>query len=412
MERLSPTAPHAETNAYLEESDALAEYLEGHPSMLQGCVQQGFIHLRDITERRARKRAYSCPSHIGQRAQSHSACDTLQAEGPTFAKEAFREESHSNIALSATRNVNVLMFKPKSIAPSVPSVAAKTVLHTLQNSQYSEDYLESLVKLDRKPIRDEEPVFSWGSQFHELNTCKPCVFHWAPKGCKNGQQCPFCHHCHLPKKSKNKKKKRPRTSRRIALLAPAAVIRSYQNQSQAAITPLSQSQDSWSSTGHQPTDSNSPHRDRQRPLCCPILCEVSTWKEIAITPLGNTSSTLRPFGQLNSSEIDLSSLSDPTRQINERGSLLSDSPSFVSGHSRSPNHSLRFFEDSLCGPLYSSTTRTSISSSPSPVLSTSSTLSGATFSSQGGLELPLESAHMIYPHEDHSLHSCSSLVPA
>mmetsp|Transcript_62199 Transcript_62199/g.161315 ORF Transcript_62199/g.161315 Transcript_62199/m.161315 type:complete len:171 (+) Transcript_62199:306-818(+) len=45
-----------------------------------------------------------------------------------------------------------------------------------------------------------------GSRNHRLGNCKPCAF-LHTKGCKNGQECPFCHLCERGEKKRRQKEK-------------------------------------------------------------------------------------------------------------------------------------------------------------------------------------------------------------
>lgn len=45
-----------------------------------------------------------------------------------------------------------------------------------------------------------------GSRNHRLGNCKPCAF-LHTKGCKNGEECPFCHLCERGEKKRRQKEK-------------------------------------------------------------------------------------------------------------------------------------------------------------------------------------------------------------
>eukprot|EP00434_Breviolum_minutum_P022488 symbB.v1.2.019843.t4/scaffold1644.1/size164340/13 len=49
---------------------------------------------------------------------------------------------------------------------------------------------------------------SVGSAEHETRLCKPCVFFWNSKGCRNGQGCLFCHVCRPGEKKRRKQERR------------------------------------------------------------------------------------------------------------------------------------------------------------------------------------------------------------
>lgn len=291
----------------------LPEYLEGHTSMLKGCVDKSFIHLRNITDDATRKRAYSCPP-ILETLVADSHCESAERSLP-YIHSVYKRD-----AISKTeRQVNILMFKPKSVGMSGATATNDTVseieycddeatkeanlgpiVTAIESSQYSDVYLEDLRKLGRRPLKDEEPVASKGSGFHELNTCKPCVFFWASKGCKNGDNCSFCHSFHTNKK-KSKKMKHVRSCRRVALLAPEAVIQSHQNSPQCATTSQAIPAPTLGVTSlvSAPTGPAAPPSSPassveatagsgQGPLiatavsdviCCPVLCDVKRWKE-------------------------------------------------------------------------------------------------------------------------------------
>eukprot|EP01068_Selenidium_serpulae_P018050 Selendium_serpulae@DN6433_c0_g1_i10.p1 len=288
----------------------LPEYLEGHTSMLKGCVDNSFIHLRDITTNSNRKRAYSCPAVV--QVSSYSSLENADAHCPSLDGSNSFPRRRDGLEITE-KNVNVLMYKPKSVdsqksSKLAPSIA-NPIVQAIENSQYSDVYFEDLTKLQRRALKDEQPVASKGSGFHELNTCKPCVFFWASKGCKNGDNCSFCHNYHASKK-KAKKMKHARSNRRVALLAPEAVILSHQNSPQCAgmspvsanslmspsfgsslgapstaSSPKGQSSPSFgSSFGSSPSSgglswASSSSSSGYDVLYCPVLCDVKRWRE-------------------------------------------------------------------------------------------------------------------------------------
>ncbi|CAE7561766.1 GekBS024P [Symbiodinium sp. CCMP2456] len=51
------------------------------------------------------------------------------------------------------------------------------------------------------PEESESRMGSWsrGSERHGTGNCRPCLFQWTASGCKDGQECDFCHLCPPPK---------------------------------------------------------------------------------------------------------------------------------------------------------------------------------------------------------------------
>lgn len=48
---------------------------------------------------------------------------------------------------------------------------------------------------------------SVGSVLHGVGTCKPCAWHWKPRGCQNGFECKHCHVCQSGEIQRRKMKK-------------------------------------------------------------------------------------------------------------------------------------------------------------------------------------------------------------
>lgn len=325
-----PTSPLSRTVG----DETLTEYLEGHTSMLKGCVQQTFIHVRGITDHVSRKRSYSAPCVIQRARKSYTSAGSLVEVADSDGGGSYEDD---NLVLFTTaRHVNVLMFKPRHARrqanANVQSANATTpvnlpssnspcsckfsdvesvstdivlgdsfgpILEALERSQCSATYLDDLSKLYRTPIKDEEPMFSRGGGFHDLNTCKPCMFYWA-KGCKNGNECPFCHHYHAARKNKDKKKKQAKQSRRMPLLAPEPAILSHQNFGRwnASLSPTASSSSSAETTP-------------PNPICCPVLCDTKRWRDMQLNagydiPVPKDSGAERPGSDSASSHDDRS----------------------------------------------------------------------------------------------------------
>ncbi|CAE7793894.1 GekBS024P [Symbiodinium sp. CCMP2592] len=51
------------------------------------------------------------------------------------------------------------------------------------------------------PEEEARQMGSWsrGSERHGAGSCRPCLFQWTASGCKDGQDCDFCHLCPPPK---------------------------------------------------------------------------------------------------------------------------------------------------------------------------------------------------------------------
>eukprot|EP00400_MALV-I_sp_L67-5_P000307 gene307-1117_t len=55
-----------------------------------------------------------------------------------------------------------------------------------------------------------QPSPSLGSQYHDSGHCQPCVWYYAPRGCKFGNTCRFCHMCpstEIRKRRRDKKRR-------------------------------------------------------------------------------------------------------------------------------------------------------------------------------------------------------------
>jgi len=59
---------------------------------------------------------------------------------------------------------------------------------------------------------------SYGSALHFTGDCRPCVWHWKPGGCSNGEDCFHCHLC--PKNEVKSRKKTKSVFMRLGLVTP------------------------------------------------------------------------------------------------------------------------------------------------------------------------------------------------
>jgi len=54
---------------------------------------------------------------------------------------------------------------------------------------------------------EEHASFSAGSNCHDSGGCKPCAWYWKPGGCRNEEQCGYCHLCPVDEIKKRKRAK-------------------------------------------------------------------------------------------------------------------------------------------------------------------------------------------------------------
>jgi len=70
----------------------------------------------------------------------------------------------------------------------------------------------------RSGVTDSEPTspmlpipfeahFRNGSSRHDSGHCKPCAWYWKPGGCRNGEECGYCHLCPVDEIKKRKRAK-------------------------------------------------------------------------------------------------------------------------------------------------------------------------------------------------------------
>jgi hypothetical protein len=67
-----------------------------------------------------------------------------------------------------------------------------------------------------------DDVLSQGSRLHVTGQCRPCAWYYKPQGCKNRQDCSYCHLC--PEGELKQRKKEKITAMRMGALTPACSL--------------------------------------------------------------------------------------------------------------------------------------------------------------------------------------------
>lgn len=139
----------------------------------------------------------------------------------------------------AASPLSALLTPPKLESTEIPSSLAPKLMLPAKMLRFEENQVGDLQTRD-KLSGDETPgsvvsrkgelvrlppglapppnTPSHGSALHITGDCRPCVWHWKPGGCSNGED---CYHCHLCPKSEVKSRKKTKSAfMRLGLVTP------------------------------------------------------------------------------------------------------------------------------------------------------------------------------------------------